>query len=169
MEWQWNIIKKNNDYIIVRLINTKTKQFVKWNEINTGSDKNINQEYHCSYCNKTYSSKYTLERHINESCKVKKPNDTEKENIFKLLLEKDKENKDKISQLEEQNKLLMDKIDKLINIKETSKSSKSTKSSKITNNNQQITNTNTNNNQKITSNMLNNNQNIINNTQTIIL
>ena len=138
----------------------------QFNEINTGSDKNINEEYHCSYCNKTYSSKYTLERHINESCKVKKANDTEKENIFKLLLEKDKENKDKISQLEEQNKLLMDKIDKLINIKETSKStksSKSSKSSKITNNNQQITNTN--NNQKITSNTLNNNQNITNNTQ----
>ena len=133
----------------------------QFNEINTGSDKNINEEYSCSYCNKTYSSKYTLERHINESCRVKKANDTEKENIFKLLLEKDKENKDKISQLEEQNKLLMDKIDKLINIKETKskksiKSAKSTKSSKITNNNQQITNT---------SNILNNNQKITNNTQ----
>ena len=141
----------------------------QFNEMNVGYDKNINDEYHCSYCNKTYSSKYTLERHINESCKVKKANDAEKENIFKLLLEKDKENKDKISQLEEQNKLLMDKIDKLINIKETPKSTKSLKSSKITNNNQQITNTNntnnTNNNQKITSNTLNNNQNITNNTQ----
>jgi uncharacterized C2H2 Zn-finger protein len=127
----------------------------QFNEINTEGNKNFNNEYPCSYCNKTYSSKYTLERHINESCKVKKANDIEKENIFKLLLEKDKENKDKISQLEEQNKLLMDKIDKLINIKET-KSKKSTKSSKITNNNQQITNT---------SNILNNNQNITNNTQ----
>ena len=134
----------------------------QFNKIN-GENKNFNDKYHCCYCNKSYSSKYTLERHINDSCNVKKANDAEKENIFKLLLEKDKENKDKISQLEEQNKLLMDKIDKLINIKEISKSTKSLKSSKITNNNQQITNTN--NNQKITSNTLNNNQNITNNTQ----
>jgi len=134
----------------------------QFNEINTGSrsNKNINEEYHCSYCTKTYSSKYTLERHINESCKIKKANDTEKENIFKLLLEKDKENKDKISQLEEQNKLLMDKIDKLINIKKTSKSTKLTKSTKSTKFSKI-----TNNNQKITSNTLNNNQNITNNTQ----
>jgi hypothetical protein len=63
----------------------------------------------CSYCQKNFSTKYTLERHINEVCKVKKTNDEKKTNITKLLLEKDKENKDKIKQLEKQNKLLIDK------------------------------------------------------------
>lgn len=42
MEWQWNIIKKHDDYIIVRLINSKTKQFVKWNEI---KDNYFNNEF----------------------------------------------------------------------------------------------------------------------------
>ena len=126
----------------------------------------VNFHYCCYYCKKNFSSKSTLTRHQKSNCKVKKDNDIEKENIFKLLLEKDKENKDKISQLEEQNKLfekqnklLMDKIDKLINIKETSKSAKITN----TNNNQQITNTSNtmNNNQKITNNTQNNNNNIV--------
>ena len=141
------------------------------NEINDEIGVDIgNENYYCYYCKKNFSSKSTLTRHQKANCKVKKDNDERKENIFKLLLEKDKENKDKISQLEEQNKLfekqnklLMDKIDKLINIKETSKLSKSTKSSKITNNNQRITNTSNtmNNNQKITNNTLNNNNNIV--------
>ena len=40
MEWQWNIIKKHNDYIIVRLINTKTKKFVKWNRVKENYSNN---------------------------------------------------------------------------------------------------------------------------------
>ncbi len=94
--------------------------------------------FSCSYCNKTYSSKYTLERHLNENCKIKKSNDNEKENIFKLLLEKDKEKDRKINELENQNKLLMEKIDKLISLKSNSKSSKT-----INNNNQTTNNNNT--------------------------
>lgn len=40
MEWQWNIIKKHDDYIIVRLINTKTKQFVNWNRVKENYSNN---------------------------------------------------------------------------------------------------------------------------------
>lgn len=40
MEWQWNIIKKHDDYIIVRLINTKTKQFIKWNGVKENYQNN---------------------------------------------------------------------------------------------------------------------------------
>ena len=103
--------------------------------INSINSNNINNIiFCCSFCNKQYSSKYTLTRHLNDNCKIKKDSDNEKENIFKLLLEKDKENKEKINQLEKQNKILMDKIDKLINLKEYSKPSK------IINDNKNITN-----------------------------
>ncbi len=102
----------------------------------------------CSYCNKKLVNKYSLLRHINESCKVKKANDEEKENTFKMLLEKDKQKDMEINQLkkqnelfekqnkifEKQNKMLMEKINKLINMKDN------TKSSKTVNNNQKITN-----------------------------
>jgi hypothetical protein len=103
----------------------------------------------CSYCNKSYSSKSTLTRHLKENCKIKKNNDNEKENIFKLLLEKDKENKEnkeRIEKLEKQNKILMDKIDKLICLKENTKT---------INNNQVI------NNQSNTINNLSNTNNIV--------
>jgi len=91
----------------------------------------------CSYCSKKSSSKYNLLRHINDYCKVKKQIDKEKENTFKILLEKDKKKDLEIIELkkqnelfEKQNKMLMDKIDKLINMKQSNKT-------KITNNNNQ--------------------------------
>ena len=87
----------------------------------------------CSYCNKNFSSRSTLNRHQIDNCKIKKENDIEKENIFKLLLDKDKEKDKKINDLEKQNKILMDKINKLISLKENSPKT-------INNNNQTITN-----------------------------
>ena len=124
----------------------------------------------CGFCLKSYSSKSNLNKHL-KSCKVKKDNDDEKEKIFRFLLEKDKEKDKKIDELEKQNKLfekqnklLMDKIDKLINMKENTKSTKSSKTSNISNsnsnsNNTNTTNTNTNSNNTITntSNTQNNN------------
>ena len=77
----------------------------------------------CGFCSKFYSSKSNLNKH-SKNCKIKKENENDKEKIFKLLLEKDKENKEKINKLEKQNKLLMEKIDKLISMKCDSKQSK---------------------------------------------
>jgi len=102
----------------------------------------LDTNFVCSYCQKKFSTKYTLSRHIDGICKIKKENDNQKENIFKLLLEKDKENKEnkeRIIKLEEQNKLLMKKIDKLISMKENSNQNK------ITNNNILNSNSNSNN------------------------
>jgi hypothetical protein len=93
------------------------------------SEKKVQKETEnitCSFCKNIYSTKYTLSRHI-KNCKIKKNNDDEKKNIFNLLLEK--ENNNKINILEKQNKLLMDKIDKLLVEQDN------TKSSKIINNN----------------------------------
>lgn len=103
--------------------------------------------FSCSYCQKNFSTKYTLLRHMNYSCKAKKENDNEKENIFKMLLERDK----RIEKLEKQNQLLMNKIDKLISMKEILNQSKIIKNSNNTTNNDNSVN------KKIT----NNTQNIM--------
>jgi hypothetical protein len=131
----------------------------KFNSTNNSNSPSL----YCSYCDKKMSSKYTLLRHVKDYCKVKKQNDEEKEHIFKMLLEKDKQKDMEINELkkqnelfekqnkifEKQNKMLMDKIDKLINIKDCSKLSK------VTNN------TNTQNNTLNNSNNTNSNNNIV--------
>jgi len=141
LNYNFNILKSDFDNII------------ETND-NSNVDENI---FCCSFCNKKMVNKYSLLRHLKDRCKVKKSVDTEKENIFKLLLEKDKQKDMEISELkkqnelfEKQNKILMDKIDKLINI--------NLKSSKTINNNQKITN-NTNNNNSVNTqnNTINNN------------
>ena len=136
--------------------NNKNKKCISEDDI-------INTKFNCCYCLRIYSSKGNLVKHL-KVCKVKKDNDEQKENIFKLLLEKDKHHqeeikihKEEVDELKKQNKLLMDKIDKLIKTNSNSKQSKTTNS----NNNQQITNTNTNSNNS--NNTINNNQ--TNNTQ----
>jgi hypothetical protein len=101
----------------------------KINEYEDHPDYNIEIEENntliCEFCTKSYSSKSNLNKHL-KVCKVKKTNDEEKENIFKLLLEKEKQyeeevdelkkqNKKEVNELKKQNKLLMDKINNSIN------------------------------------------------------
>jgi len=109
--------------------------------------------FYCGFCSKQYSSKSNLNKHT-KNCKIKKEDDNQKENIFKLLLEKDKENKERIIKLEEQNKLLMKKIDKLINMKENLKQSAIPINNNISNSN---------------SNNITNSNNTQNNTQNIVM
>ena len=130
---------------------------------NLNIHSNINDdELICSYCDKKLVNKYSLSRHLKDNCKVKKECDEQKENIFKLLLEKDKQkdieinelkkqNKIEINELKKQNKMLMEKIDKLINMKDNSKPSK------IVNDNLSITNNLSNSNNVQNNNVQNNN------------
>ncbi len=81
----------------------------------------------CGFCSKLYSSKSNLNKHL-KVCKAKKESNLEKENIFKLSLEKDKQykeelkqHKEEIEELKKQNKFLTDKINKLINMNMNSK------------------------------------------------
>ena len=156
----------------LELENEKIPEENPVNPENPINNQVLDRDLCCQYCWKNFSSKSTLTRHLKSNCKVKKENDEEKENIFKLLLEKDlqhkeeveelkkhnekiiKCNNEEVEELKKQNKLLMDKINKLITI--NSKSAKSSKTTN-TNSNNTINNTNTNNNQKITTNTQNNN------------
>jgi len=97
-----------------KTIQTNPNEKFKENNLNT-TEANTNN-LSCGFCSKNYSTKTNLNKHL-KICKLKKENDNEKENVFKLLLEKDKENKEnkaRIEKLEKQNHLLMEKIDNLI-------------------------------------------------------
>jgi hypothetical protein len=48
--------------------------------------------YSCNYCYKNFYSIYTLKRHLEDSCKVKKLEVEKKENILNNLIEKEKIN-----------------------------------------------------------------------------
>ncbi len=115
--------------------NMQNEIFIKQNHINILKSDDVDLAeiniFLCSFCNKNYSSKSTLARHLKNNCKIKKNNDIEKENIFKFLLEKDKQKDIEINELKKQNKILINKIDKLISLK---------KHSKTINNNQVINN-----------------------------
>ena len=127
----------------------------------------------CGYCLKSYSTKSNLNKHLNINCKVKQEKDAEKENIFKLLLKKENENKEFKEIIKEQTVIIKEHKEKLnkhnqiitqilqqnqILIKELKnlKKSKSSKSSNTKNvnshntintiNNTNIANTNTQNN-----------------------
>jgi hypothetical protein len=76
----------------------------------------------CRYCKLTVSRKDVLTKHINKHCKVKKNLDNEKENVFKLLLEKEeiinkkeKENEELKQLIKDQNKKIINEINKINN------------------------------------------------------
>ncbi len=91
------------------------------------NDKNI---FSCNYCCTNFTRKDNLTKHLNNSCKVKKEMEAEKEKMFKLMLEHKndeiKDHKEIISKLESMINQQNDKITALI---------KKIKPSKITNNN----------------------------------
>ena len=61
----------------------------------------------CTYCSKKFSNNANLKKHIKFNCKVKKLDEEKKENIFNILLEKEKMEKEMVlTKLEEfQNKM----------------------------------------------------------------
>jgi hypothetical protein len=65
--------------------------------INNLEENNENNGNICVYCNTIFTRSDALKRHLDNRCKVKKIKEDEekndKENIFKLLLAKEEENK----------------------------------------------------------------------------
>ena len=68
-------------------------------ELYIGIEKNI-----CEYCNKDFSRKEHLQRHILNNCKVIKEDDNNKKNIFELLLEQERKEKELLIEEKEQEK-----------------------------------------------------------------
>ena len=96
----------------------------------------------CAYCQKVFSQKSALNRHIKSNCKIKRHDDNEKETIFKQLLDEIKEikkvndaNQRKISEITNENHTLREQIMKIHN--------KSTKNINSHNNTQTNTQNNT--------------------------
>src|SRR3990167_10779808 len=125
------LINENN----VSTITNITKEIKEIKEIKETNKINKSNDFCCYYCNKKYSSNSTFIRHLKINCKVKKENDYEKENIFKILLNNDKQykkelkyhkeeiklHKNEVNELKITNTSLMDKIDKLILSNSTTK------------------------------------------------
>jgi hypothetical protein len=83
-------------------------------------NKENNKNFSCNFCNKIFFNNSNLNKHLkNNSCKVKKLQDEEKENIFKILLAKDEElktQKEFNKNLEENNKELKEYIKNITNM-----------------------------------------------------
>ena len=63
----------------------------------------VKEDYKCNYCNETFTRKTSLDRHLNDRCKIKKDKDDDKEEILKLLLDEMKQYKKTLDELKEQN------------------------------------------------------------------
>ncbi len=87
----------------------------------------------CGFCGLVFKRKDNLKRHVDNRCKVKKLQNEEKENILEMLIEKDKE-----SQIEEQNKKIQE-LEKTIE-KLNQKIDKQLDKTKITNINKGVIN-----------------------------
>ena len=135
---KYNCMQNNND---IRTISEPFQNFPILSKIFQNFPNNekcdsksniekIDNEFYCGYCLKCYSTKGNLIKHL-KICKIKKQQDDEKENIFKLLLEKDdiiKQKDDKINKILEQNQILVKELIDLknITIKHINKSNKNT-------------------------------------------
>ena len=96
-------------------INKINKNEENINKINKNDENNENLS--CEFCGIFFNRKDNLNRHIKDRCKVKKLQDEEKENIFKILLLKEEElklQKEQIDKLTKMNFDLNNKINKLI-------------------------------------------------------
>jgi hypothetical protein len=99
-------------------------------------------KYSCEYCNKNFYNGSNLNKHILNNCKVKKEDDNNKKNIFELLLEQERKEKELLIEEKEQERkekqILNNKVDELqkqlLDLTKTIREL-STKSATIINNN----------------------------------
>ncbi len=122
------------------------------------NNKNTLCSTSCSYCGKCFYNGANLNKHIRNSCKVKKLEDEKKENIFNSLIEKEKINNlfNMYEELNKKNEELNKKNEEKNKIIE-----------EIKKNNEELNKKNDELNKKIEEILKKNNQNITNNTQII--
>jgi len=110
----------------------------KQSEINpktTGMD-NLDKEFKCSYCFKTFTYNHNLKRHLKSRCKVKIETEKQKEEIFLNLLDEMNIMKNEIKELKSENARLLTQP----NI--TNNTTNNTSNHNIVNNNNQTLNIN---------------------------
>ena len=115
IDTQEKLIKTNNIIKIDENIIKIDENIIKIDE--NIDENNINMC--CKFCGAYYNRKDNLKRHMEKYCKVKKIQDEEKENIFKILLAKDEElktQKEFNKNLEENNKELKEYIKNITNM-----------------------------------------------------
>jgi uncharacterized C2H2 Zn-finger protein len=87
--------------------------------LNTKPTKIIDKsDNYCNYCNKIFSHYNSLNRHIKNSCKIKKENDNKKQIIFDTLIKDMNEIKEELNKQKEENNKLNQKI---LSLKKTKK------------------------------------------------
>ncbi len=90
----------NPQDIIISKEEEKKNNYQVIEEVVEEVDEDINNYLCCGFCGLVCNRKDNLKRHIDKFCKIKKLQDQEKENIFKILLAKDEE----IKRINEENK-----------------------------------------------------------------
>lgn len=88
-----------------REIDEKTNIYCSGN-LTTEKIKKLLDECICAYCEKKFTRRDVVIRHMNESCKKVKKIESEKDNIMKKLLEKIDKLEEKIDKVNEENKNL---------------------------------------------------------------
>ncbi len=90
-----HINKKKQCQIIIKNISNHSKSFQNIPESFQNipeSFQNKENSHSCKFCFKDFSTGFNLNKHVKNSCKVKKLEDEKKENIYNNLLEKEKIN-----------------------------------------------------------------------------
>lgn len=140
--------------------NPCVKKVIKENNKNINNANNPNQskiiqnnpiiEYNnkkCQHCSKIFSSVPNLNKHLKNSCKIKKQKETDKELIFKQLLEENnRQNEEKITNIikkhEETVTSLVAQVNKLKkNLKTLSKNNNNINNNNVINSNNTTNNT----------------------------
>jgi hypothetical protein len=107
-------VKINQNLPKLTKINQKSQNLAQ--KISKSENNDVsNISNYCNYCNKIFTNIYTLKRHLDNRCKVKKDDEENKKNIFELLIEKEKLEKENLkNEMNELKKKLEDLITSII-------------------------------------------------------
>ena len=75
-------------------------------KINTSVQSEQENNIKCAYCNKVFTQKSSLTRHLDKRCKAKNKQDNEKEELLQKLIKEMGELKEKLEKNNEENKEL---------------------------------------------------------------
>ena len=107
-------------------------------KINTSVQSEQENNIKCAYCNKKFTQKSSLTRHLDKRCKVKNKQDNDKEELLQKLIKDMGELKEELKKNNEENKELKEEVKKL----KVGKNKKSNNIGTQNNINQQINNNN---------------------------